>query len=80
MTFEELTTAVDRVMRRDEENPGTLKPLVAIGHTKDLEDFETIQAFLAWLREKKIKVSTLQEIHHKCRRAAQLGEHAEASI
>lgn len=80
MTLEELTTAVDRVMRKDEESPDSFKPLVAIGHTKDLDDFETIQAFLAWLREKKIKVSTLQEIHHKCRGAVPFGEHAQASI
>ena len=49
------------------------------GHTKDLDDFETVKAFLAYLRDKRIKVSTLQEIQTKCRRQAPLGEHASCN-
>jgi len=79
MTLEELTTTVDSVILRDRRDPATFKPLVAIGHTKDLDDFETITRFLAYLREKGIKISTLQEIHDRCRREVPLGEHAHCN-
>jgi hypothetical protein len=70
MTLDELKDTVDHVIRKDRESPASFKPLVAIGHTKDLEDFETVKAFLAYLRDKGIKVSTFQNIHNKCRQPA----------
>jgi len=79
MTLEELTITVDRIIRLDQKSPASFKPLVAIGHTKDLEDFETIKRFLAYLRHKGVRVSTLQEIHEKCERPTSLGEQANCS-
>lgn len=76
MTLDELTKTVDGVIRSDQESPASFKPLVAIGHTKDLDDFETVKAFLAYLSDKGIKVSTFQEIDYRCRQPAYLGEPA----
>jgi hypothetical protein len=67
MNIDELTSMVEFVIREDEKDPGSFKPVVAIGHTKDLEDFGTIEKFLEYLKNKKIKVSTFKEIYPKCK-------------
>jgi hypothetical protein len=68
MTLDELMKMVETAIREDEENPAAYKPIVAIGHTKDLVDLETVQAFLAFLKKKGITVSTLREAYPQCRR------------
>ena len=60
MTFDELVTVVDAVIREDRKTPSTYKPIVAIGHTKDLVDFETIRVFLSYLKRRGIGVATLE--------------------
>jgi len=66
MTLEELTWMVDAVMDDDQQDPNSFKPLVAIGHTKDLLDTETVETFLAYLDQKKIPVSTFEQVYEKC--------------
>jgi hypothetical protein len=58
MTLRELTSMIENMMRKDAISPRTLKPLVAIGHTKDLVDLETVEAFLHWLEAREIGIST----------------------
>ena len=41
MTIEELTATIGEVVREDRLDPNTYRPIVLIGHTKDLVDFET---------------------------------------
>jgi hypothetical protein len=65
MTLDELTSMVDGVMEMDRSAP-SYKPLVAIGHTKDLADFDTIGLFLSYLKEKNIPVSTFQNVKIRC--------------
>jgi hypothetical protein len=62
MNLEELTRMLDAVIEKDRRDPDSFKPLVAIGHTKDLGDFHTIESFLGYLTEKRISVSTFREI------------------
>jgi hypothetical protein len=66
MTLKELTRMVDIIIREDQQDPASFRPIVAIGHTKDLVDFETVESFLAYLNEKRIRVCTFTEIYHKC--------------
>jgi hypothetical protein len=66
MTLRELTTMIDWALQRDRATPDLFKPLVAIGHTKDLEDLDTIDAFVAFLAERRIPVSTLEAAYPKC--------------
>lgn len=61
MTLRELTRMVEAVLRQDRATPEELKPLVAIGHSKDLIDFQTIAAFLDWLRAKAVSTVTLDD-------------------
>jgi hypothetical protein len=65
MTLAELTSMVDRVIREDRKDPRSYRPLVAIGHTKDLSDPQTVDAFLSFLRENGIAISTFKDIYPK---------------
>jgi hypothetical protein len=65
MTLAELTSMMGRVIALDREDPGTLKPIVAIGHSKDLNDLPTVDAFLSYLREKNIHVATFENLFAK---------------
>lgn len=67
MTINELTRMVDTVIREDQENPTSFRPIVAIGHTKDLVDFETVESFLSYLEQKGIAVSTFSDVYQKCK-------------
>ena len=67
MTINELTSMVDYVIEEDKREPESFKPIVAIGHTKDLVDFDTVEHFLSYLREKEIPVSTFAEVFCKCK-------------
>jgi hypothetical protein len=65
MSFGELTDMMDRVIQRDLADSGSYRPIVAIGHTKDLTDLETVDAFLSYLRTKDIPIVTLSAIYSR---------------
>lgn len=67
MTIDELTSMADRVMREDQKNPTSYKPMVAIGHSKDLVDLDSIEYFLSYLKENRINVSTFDRVYTKCK-------------
>ena len=67
MTIEELERMVDAVIREDERDATSFRPIVAIGHSKDLVDFETVESFLNYLQRKEIPVSTFADVHDSCR-------------
>ncbi len=66
MTMGELTHTVDKVIQEEQQNPEPFKPIVAIGHTKDLVDLKTVASFLTYLTEKSIPVSTFVDVYQKC--------------
>lgn len=66
MTSQELRRMVDQLVTEDQRDPALLKPIVAIGHTKDLVDLPTIEAALSYLEEKGIKVTTFQKAYCLC--------------
>jgi hypothetical protein len=65
MELDEMTSLTERVIRQDAKNPDLYRPLVAIGHTKDLTDFQSVDAFLAFLRAKGIAVCTFENVYSK---------------
>jgi hypothetical protein len=68
MTLDEMTGMMRHVMRQSREHPQQLRPIVAIGHTKDLtgpRDFETIDSFLSFLEQNGIRVSTFADVYSK---------------
>lgn len=67
MKYDEMLEAMQPVIRRDRQNPSDYKPIVAIGHSKDLVDFETIDRFLGWLQAHEVRVSGFQGVIEKLR-------------
>jgi hypothetical protein len=66
MKINELTRMIDLVVDEDQRDATSFRPVVAIGHTKDLVDFETVESLLVYLEKKRIRVSTFKEVHEKC--------------
>ncbi|MGH7782227.1 MAG: hypothetical protein ACREO5_00050 [Candidatus Binatia bacterium] len=60
MTLDELTSTMGRIVDDDRKTPSTYKPIVAIGHTKDLSDPRTVEDFLSFLNAERIRVSTFE--------------------
>jgi hypothetical protein len=65
MTIDELSSMLDTVIRDDRRNPTTYKPIVAIGHTKELFDFKTIDFLLSYLAEKRVDIVMFGDIVRK---------------
>jgi hypothetical protein len=62
MTMKELVSMLDRVIKEDKKDPDNYKPIVAIGHTKDLIDIETVEKLLIFLNENGITVGTFYDV------------------
>lgn len=64
----EMIRILDRELSLDRMDPETYRPIVAIGHTKDLVEPESVARFLSCLKTKAIPVTTLREAHQKIAR------------
>lgn len=65
MTFSEMLSMMEKVISRDREDPETYRPIISIGHTKDLTDFQTVDDFLCFLKRQAIPVTTFAGIYPK---------------
>lgn len=63
MTKNELTCMMDNVLRADKTAPAVFRPIVAIGHSKDLDDFDTVEFFISYLKENGVSLSTFEDIY-----------------
>jgi hypothetical protein len=63
MTLEELIAMVDEIIKEDRECLTVYRPIVLIGHTKDLQDLDTVDSFLSYLEKMNIPIRTFQEIY-----------------
>ena len=64
-TAKELTGMLRKEMERDRSDPSINRPIVAIGHTKDLIDIETLDTSLAFMRNFGIAISTFSSEYEK---------------
>ena len=62
MTLAEMISMMKRVILEDRNDPERYRPIISIGHTKDLQDFETVDSFLSFLKSNQIKVSTFHQL------------------
>jgi hypothetical protein len=65
MTLDEMTSMMQHVIADDRKTPAQYKPVVAIGHTKDLVDIEAVDQFLAFLKTNGIPVATFEDVYRK---------------
>ena len=63
MMHDELKLMVDELRSTDRAEPSTWKPIVGIGHTKDLSDPDTVDRFLTYLDSHSIRVSTFTDVY-----------------
>jgi hypothetical protein len=65
MSFEEMTEMVQLELDRADGREGEPRPIVAIGHTKDLNDIGHVEEFLRWLGERDIRVTTFRSAYER---------------
>jgi hypothetical protein len=65
MTLDELISMMEKIIKKQRQNTSSYLPIVSIGHTKDLMDFETVNSFLNYLEENKVDISTFEGVFHK---------------
>jgi len=63
MTMRELVLMLDEEIEMAAGDPDTLRPVVAIGHTKDLVDFETVDLLLSYLRKRNVPIATFRDVY-----------------
>jgi len=74
MTVAEFTSAMNRLKKEDQLSPGVYKPVVAIGHSKDLVDFEAVREFLAYLDRNHIAVTDFRKASAKVCSIAEIAD------
>ena len=62
MSYDDMHDVMARVIREDKVTPHEAKTIVAIGHSKDLVDFDAISRFLSYLKQQKVAVTTFRQI------------------
>lgn len=70
MSFQEMTEMVDLERDRADRRAGRQRPIVAIGHTKDLKNVGPVNEFLRWLGERRIRVTTFRSAYDRYLRTA----------
>jgi hypothetical protein len=66
MTAPEMRAVMERILHETRPRQSKLTPVVAIGHSKDLVDFDAIRQFLAFLRDNSIAVTTFARLLADC--------------
>ncbi|MBC7349711.1 MAG: hypothetical protein H5U05_07040 [Candidatus Aminicenantes bacterium] len=61
LSLNELKSMVNEIIKKDMESPSAYKPIVLIGHTKDAPDYQSIESFLIYLKEKGIGTTSLSQ-------------------
>ena len=67
MTTNELIRMVDQIIKDDQKDPLRFKPVVVIGHTKELVNSRTIDYILSYLLQKGISISTFESAFSRCK-------------
>ncbi len=62
LTYAEMVSTFKLIQAHEDATPNSYKPIVAIGHSKDLFDLGAVDAFLSYLRRQGIQVVTLRDV------------------
>lgn len=65
---------IEPIVQEDRVDPEKLRPVVAIGHSKDNPDVREIEELLRWLRANGIAITTLHELLPKLDRVSDGGD------
>lgn len=62
MSLDEMRSVMTALLKQNKETPDLYKPVVAIGHSKDLVDFDAIREFLKFLAHNGIAVADFRQV------------------
>lgn len=62
LALKELVSMMRKIIEQDRMDPSKYRPIVAIGHTKDLTDLGVVEGFLSFLKDNHINVSTFDNV------------------
>ena len=62
-TTTQMTYLLDLELKRDRSAPSVFRPLVVIGHTKDFVETDTLEFFLKYLKEARVRVAAFREVY-----------------
>ncbi|NPV84040.1 MAG: hypothetical protein HPY46_10725 [Candidatus Aminicenantes bacterium] len=65
MTERELKEMIEEILKEDRKSASGYKPIVAIGHTKDLIDVGSVEFLLKYLFDNRIPVNTFRQIYNR---------------
>ena len=63
MTLDEMTTTMQATRSESRQRSESVQPVVAIGHTKDLVDLDSVENFLRYLKASHIPISTFADVY-----------------
>jgi len=66
LSFDEMRAMIERVRAADRRDPSVYRPLVAIGHTKDLIDLDAVEQTLVYLKSAGISISGFERVAARC--------------
>lgn len=69
MTRKEIKSMLERLIREDKFSPSDYRPIVAIGHTKDLTEIRSIDYLINFLIDKGILITDFRSAYAKCLKA-----------
>jgi len=61
LTIKELVGMFEKELEKDRKNRGLFRPIVAIGHTKELVNLETVDLFLTYLENSRVAITTFDD-------------------
>lgn len=66
LPFDKLRSMFEHILHEDQQDPSSFKPIVAIGHSKDMADYTTVELLLDYLQKRNIAISTFKDIFIRC--------------
>ncbi|MFC2168335.1 hypothetical protein ACFLRW_05060 [Acidobacteriota bacterium] len=63
MTIDEMKHMINQEIKKNQKNPDLIHPIIAIGHTKDLIDTESVEFLMEYLHNQEIPLSTFRKTY-----------------
>ncbi|MCX7975236.1 MAG: hypothetical protein N3B16_12185 [Candidatus Aminicenantes bacterium] len=65
LSLEEILTSLNKLIMLDERTNKDYKPIVLVGHSKNLTDFEKVDRMLEFIRKRNLRIVTFNQILHR---------------
>jgi hypothetical protein len=62
MSLDEILNSLKKLVLLDEKTGGDYKPIVFVGHTKNLKDFKKVERILKFIKKSNLRIVTFKQI------------------